>query len=71
MILLRKTPYMRKTKSHLVQEQIDDVCMSVEELVDVNVKINPILNSLKEVEFFRIFKVNLENECPFWEAIGN
>lgn len=29
------------------------------------------MNSLKADEFFRIFKVNLENECPFWEAEGN
>lgn len=28
------------------------------------------LNKLKKSKFFRIFKVNLDRECPFWDAEG-
>ena len=57
-------------KSVSLEGKIDEVCTAVEEIKSVNDKINPLLGKLRESEFFRIFKVNLENECPFWEAEG-
>lgn len=38
----------------------------MENLHSANKKINPILRELKEKTFFRLFKANLEAECPFW-----
>lgn len=31
-----------------------------------NAIINPVLKELKTTTFFRLFKVNFEKTCPFW-----
>lgn len=70
MIKMQNLNYFQKSNSVDIKGVIDEVCTPAEELYKVNEKINPILNSLKENKFFRIFKVNLESECPFWQAEG-
>eukprot|EP01117_Protostelium_nocturnum_P008274 TRINITY_DN2957_c0_g1_i1.p1 TRINITY_DN2957_c0_g1~~TRINITY_DN2957_c0_g1_i1.p1 ORF type:complete len:444 (+),score=89.46 TRINITY_DN2957_c0_g1_i1:146-1477(+) len=48
---------------------VDDCCCSFDKVSQSNSKdINPILNQIANVRFFRYFKVNLEGECPFWVA---
>lgn len=46
---------------------IDD-CSCTVDTVDHfnNIKIYPILKSLLVKDYFRYFKVNLKNDCPFW-----
>lgn len=63
--------YLQPKTSIQISGKVDETCASVEELYLVNEKINPILNLLKNSKFFRIFKVNLENECPFWDVQGS
>ncbi|XP_055388844.1 uncharacterized protein LOC129617813 [Condylostylus longicornis] len=45
---------------------IDRRLPSVNELDQDARRLLPLLDSLKEHKFFRIFKVNLAKECPFW-----
>lgn len=49
---------------------VDDCSCSVD-TVDFynNVKIYPRLKSLLQSNYFRFFKVNLHNECPFWRDV--
>ncbi|CAI2370118.1 unnamed protein product [Moneuplotes crassus] len=61
---------IKENRSKVMEGTIDDVCTTVEELNSINSLIHPNLNKLRKSEFFRIFKVNLEQECPFWEAEG-
>ncbi|CAI2362017.1 unnamed protein product [Moneuplotes crassus] len=56
--------------SEIVGGSISDVCTTVEELRVINYEIHPHLNRLRGSEFFRIFRVNLDRRCPFWEAEG-
>ena len=71
LIYINTDRYWSRTESVRLTGIIDEVCTPVEELIAVNKEINPILNSLKFSEFFRIFRVNLESECPFWNSQGN
>lgn len=49
---------------------MDDCSCSVD-TVDYynNVKINPRLKSLLQSNYFRFYKVNLHNDCPFWKDV--
>lgn len=68
---MNTTKFFDKQQSVKLSGIVDEVCIPFEELVAVNKEINPILNSLKQSEFFRIFRVNLESECPFWRSQGS
>lgn len=70
-INLMNMDYFQPKNSVEITGTIDDQCRPVEELHRVNSEINPILNELKKSKFFRIFKVNLESKCPFWDAEGS
>jgi hypothetical protein len=68
---LRHIEWFEHKQSQIITGKIDEICTPVEDLMAVNHEINPILNlHLLKSDFFRIFKVNLENECPFWDAEG-
>ncbi|PRP80328.1 hypothetical protein PROFUN_12080 [Planoprotostelium fungivorum] len=46
---------------------VDDCCCSIKTVSSSNYEdINPILNQLAKLKFFRYFKVHLEGTCPFW-----
>ncbi len=47
-------------------KSIDDFGISYEDLIEVNKLINPILDEMRQMTFFRIFKVNFDSECNFW-----
>lgn len=68
--------FQKQTKQHddsdrrcfcELEGSIDD-CSCTVDTVDHfnNVKIFPILQSLLVKDYFRYFKVNLHNDCPFW-----
>lgn len=46
--------------------KIDECCCDAELLNDVNSRVVNISEKLSETLFFKIFKVNLFNDCPFW-----
>jgi len=46
--------------------KIDECCCDAELLKDVNDQIVHLTEDLSETLFFKIFKVNLFNDCPFW-----
>jgi ERO1-like protein alpha len=55
--------------SFICSNQIADCCCSVSDVTagGSNQQLAAQLNQLKKSTFFRTFKVNLHNECPFWQ----
>jgi ERO1-like protein alpha len=49
-----------------VEGDLQGTCAPVEHLKDLNEQMYPILQELKSTTYFRTYKVNMENECPFW-----
>mmetsp|Transcript_18957 Transcript_18957/g.34332 ORF Transcript_18957/g.34332 Transcript_18957/m.34332 type:complete len:398 (+) Transcript_18957:146-1339(+) len=45
---------------------IDELTCNADTLLSVNQGIAPLLQELKKKLFFKIFKLSLDNECPFW-----
>jgi hypothetical protein len=45
---------------------VGQVCTDVDAIEETNQQIYPILQDLKNTDFFKIFKVKLDGECPFW-----
>jgi hypothetical protein len=50
------------------QEKIPDCCCESETIISQNDnELHDLLQNLRNTTFFKIFKVNLQTECPFWE----
>lgn len=49
-----------------LQGKIEDCCCQFDYLKQFNQQINPVLKNLIKTNFFRLYKVNLDNTCPFW-----
>jgi ERO1-like protein alpha len=55
------------TKTFFDQKQIvDDSKCTINDVLGVNEEIYQILKKIRKTTFFKIFKVDLESECPFW-----
>eukprot|EP01016_Furgasonia_blochmanni_P049515 TRINITY_DN7523_c0_g1_i3.p1 TRINITY_DN7523_c0_g1~~TRINITY_DN7523_c0_g1_i3.p1 ORF type:complete len:496 (-),score=132.46 TRINITY_DN7523_c0_g1_i3:109-1596(-) len=46
--------------------KIDEICADVATIKRTNSRILDTLDNISNTLFFKIFRVNLENECPFW-----
>lgn len=45
---------------------VEDFGITYEDLLEVNRVVNPILDEMRQMTYFRIFKVNFDSECNFW-----
>src|SRR5690348_7532018 len=45
---------------------IDDAKCKIHDIDEANQFLHPLLNKLRTRTFFKIFKVDLESECPYW-----
>ncbi|CAD8155459.1 unnamed protein product [Paramecium octaurelia] len=57
--------YLMLDKSYKYEGIVEDSCQDFKTLKSVNDQIFPLLDELTYKKYFKIFRVNLENDCPF------
>ncbi|GAV29372.1 hypothetical protein PMKS-002854 [Pichia membranifaciens] len=66
-----KTPFKNETYENFLQSYIDEsTAVTFQDVNDLNDKIRPVIKHLVTENFFRIFRLNLFKECPFWKGDG-
>eukprot|EP01017_Pseudomicrothorax_dubius_P027634 TRINITY_DN3212_c0_g3_i1.p1 TRINITY_DN3212_c0_g3~~TRINITY_DN3212_c0_g3_i1.p1 ORF type:complete len:449 (-),score=69.63 TRINITY_DN3212_c0_g3_i1:161-1507(-) len=71
-VLLHSNLVACSTFDAFVQERfehsgkIEDICAPLERLRETNSKVVGYLTELSDTKFFKIFRVNLDVDCPFW-----
>lgn len=64
------TDRFTQTRSYEYEGEIEPSHILVSDIYEQNHKINTLLTALTETEYFRIFRVNLARDCPFWSRSG-
>lgn len=66
-----RTPFQNQTYESFLKSHIDEsTAVTFEDVNDLNEKIRPVIKNLVTENFFRIFRLNLFKECPFWKGDG-
>ncbi|CAD8153304.1 unnamed protein product [Paramecium octaurelia] len=64
-IIITGLNYLLLEKSFKYEGIVEDSCQDFKTLKSVNDQIFPLLDELTYKKYFKIFRVNLENDCPF------
>lgn len=64
------TTMFDQTRSYEYEGQISPSNLLVSDVYDANPKINSLLTSLAETEYFRLFRINLARSCDLWSQSG-
>lgn len=66
-----RTPFENNTYQEFLESYIDESTgLTFKEIDTLNDKIRPVIKNLVNENFFRIFRLNLFKECPFWKGDG-
>ena len=58
--------YLSSLKDYKIQGNVEEFNVEINDLLEINKEINPLLDEIRSSEYFRIFKVNFDSECNFW-----
>lgn len=66
-----RTPFRNSTYESFLNSDVDEsTLVTFNDVNHLNEKIRPVIKSLVQENFFRIFRLNLFKECPFWKGDG-
>ena len=66
-----KTPFLNDNYETFLNHTVDESTgVTFNEINQLNNEIRPIIKNLVQENFFRIFRLNLFKECPFWNDGG-
>lgn len=66
-----KTPFLNSTFDSFLDSNVDEsTSTTFRDINKLNENIRPIIKELVKENFFRIFRLNLFKECPFWTSDG-
>lgn len=66
-----RTPFKNETWESFLQTNIDEsTSVTFQDINNLNTMIRPVVKNLVQENFFRIFRLNLYKECPFWKNTG-
>jgi hypothetical protein len=66
-----RTPFLNSSYEIFLNSNIDEsTSVSFNDINELNEKIRPVIKKLVKENFFRIFRLNLFKECPFWKGDG-
>lgn len=66
-----KTPFQNSTFDSFLDTSIDEsTAVTFRDINNLNELIRPVIKDLVGENFFRIFRLNLYKECPFWKNSG-
>lgn len=66
-----RTPFQNESYENFLNSYVDEsTSITFKNVNDLNEKIRPVIKKLVTENFFRIFRLNLFRECPFWKGGG-
>lgn len=66
-----RTPFRDDVYELFLESKVDEsTSATFKDINQLNEKIRPVIKELVKENFFRIFRLNLYKECPFWKATG-